>query len=464
MKKSTRIALILIAVISFGIALSYPILYNWAAKKNNDTMEDLSRMRNEALREEKRKDDTSSGTDQSGDDNWGDLADSEADRPDDTKDQKSGERAESDENEAFFDETEEDELTDSEAEDESEPEELTDEDESSEEQETSGDDKEESESSAESSKDTDKDDSSSKKKEKSDKSSSEKEKTSKKEEASEEETSEKEEISEEEEEEVYEPVIEDFLLDYVPGMKWRQVEIPEYEEHDAPMLLNRVKKAKNRDKRSDALPYTLKEKVKLDEKKILPELKDIYKMNKDLVAWLSIDDTTIDYPVVQRPKDNEFYLHHDFFRKDNENGQIILDAKCDPYTPSYNLVVSGHHMRNRSMFGCMDDFKQQSYYENHKFVTFDTLMRRGTYVIFAAFYSADYDEYEDGFRYNADLRYKIDVDMWLDEVEENNIYDTDIPVAFGDEFLTLTTCDHSRRDDGRFVLICRRVREGEVFK
>ena len=464
MKKSTRIALILIAVISFGIALSYPILYNWAAKKNNDTMEDLSRMRNEALREEKRKDDTSSGTDQSGDDNWGDLADSEADRPDDTKDQKSGERAESDENEAFFDETEEDELTDSEAEDESEPEELTDEDESSEEQETSGDDKEESESSAESTKDTDKDDSSSKKKEKSDKSSSEKEKTSKKEEASEEETSEKEEISEEEEEEVYEPVIEDFLLDYVPGMKWRQVEIPEYEEHDAPMLLNRVKKAKNRDKRSDALPYTLKEKVKLDEKKILPELKDIYKMNKDLVAWLSIDDTTIDYPVVQRPKDNEFYLHHDFFRKDNENGQIILDAKCDPYTPSYNLVVSGHHMRNRSMFGCMDDFKQQSYYEDHKFVTFDTLMRRGTYVIFAAFYSADYDEYEDGFRYNADLRYKIDVDMWLDEVEENNIYDTDIPVAFGDEFLTLTTCDHSRRDDGRFVLICRRVREGEVFK
>lgn len=464
MKKSTRIALILIAVISFGIALSYPILYNWAAKKNNDTMEDLSRMRNEALREEKRKDDTSSGTDQSGDDNWGDLADSEADRPDDTKDQKSGERAESDENEAFFDETEEDELTDSEAEDESEPEELTDEDESSEEQETSGDDKEESESSAESSKDTDKDDSSSKKKEKSDKSSSEKEKTPKKEGTSEEETSEKEEISEEEEEEVYEPVIEDFLLDYVPGMKWRQVEIPEYEEHDAPMLLNRVKKAKNRDKRSDALPYTLKEKVKLDEKKILPELKDIYKMNKDLVAWLSIDDTTIDYPVVQRPKDNEFYLHHDFFRKDNENGQIILDAKCDPYTPSYNLVVSGHHMRNRSMFGCMDDFKQQSYYEDHKFVTFDTLMRRGTYVIFAAFYSADYDEYEDGFRYNADLRYKIDVDMWLDEVEENNIYDTDIPVAFGDEFLTLTTCDHSRRDDGRFVLICRRVREGEVFK
>lgn len=464
MKKSTRIALILIAVISFGIALSYPILYNWAAKKNNDTMEDLSRMRNEALREEKRKDDTSSGTDQSGDDNWGDLADSEADRPDDTKDQKSGERAESDENEAFFDETEEDELTDSEAEDESEPEELTDEDESSEEQETSGDDKEESESSAESSKDTDKDDSSLEKKEKSDKSSSEKEKTPKKEGTSEEETSEKEEISEEEEEEVYEPVIEDFLLDYVPGMKWRQVEIPEYEEHDAPMLLNRVKKAKNRDKRSDALPYTLKEKVKLDEKKILPELKDIYKMNKDLVAWLSIDDTTIDYPVVQRPKDNEFYLHHDFFRKDNENGQIILDAKCDPYTPSYNLVVSGHHMRNRSMFGCMDDFKQQSYYEDHKFVTFDTLMRRGTYVIFAAFYSADYDEYEDGFRYNADLRYKIDVDMWLDEVEENNIYDTDIPVAFGDEFLTLTTCDHSRRDDGRFVLICRRVREGEVFK
>ena len=120
-------------------------------------------------------------------------------------------------------------------------------------------------------------------------------------------------------------------------------------------------------------------------------------------------------------------------------------------------------MRNGSMFGSLDAFKQQSFYEDHKFVTFDTLMRHGTYVIFAAFYSADYDEYEEGFRYNADLRYKRDVEMWLEEVAENNIYDTDISAEFGDEFLTITTCDHSRRDDGRFVLICRRVHEGEVF-
>ena len=215
--------------------------------------------------------------------------------------------------------------------------------------------------------------------------------------------------------------------------------------------------------RKGPLPYALKEKVVLDKAAILPELRDIYNLNNDLMGWINIPDTVIDYPVVQS-EDPDFYLSHDFYGEENINGQIILDILCDPYTPSYNLVVSGHHMKNGSMFGGLPEYRNKSYWEKHKFLELDTLMERKHYILFACFYSADYDEDETGFRYNAIIDYKMDADRWLEEIVENQLYDTGIERAFGDEFITLTTCDRSRHKNGRFVVVGRRIREGETFE
>jgi len=215
--------------------------------------------------------------------------------------------------------------------------------------------------------------------------------------------------------------------------------------------------------RTGPLPYPLKERVMFDEAAILPELREIYDLNHDLIGWLTIPDTVIDYPVIQS-MDSEFYLTHDFYGEENLNGQIILDPLCDPYTPSYNLIISGHHMKNGSMFGSLPDYRTKRYWEKHKFLEFDTLMARRQYVVFAAFYSADYDEDEEGFRYNAALEYKKDVDLWLSEVKESQLYDTGIEAEFGDEFVTLTTCNRARHRNGRFVVVCRKIREGEIFE
>ena len=258
-------------------------------------------------------------------------------------------------------------------------------------------------------------------------------------------------------------VFEDLLLDYVPGMKWRQVTIPEYEEPSAPVLLKGSVTAKNRNAREGALPYPLKKKKKPDDSAILPELKDIHDINPDLIGWIRIDGTDIDYPVVQT-RDSEFYLTHDFYGRENNNGSVILDSKCDAYTPSYNLVISGHHMRSGAMFGRLPDYRDENYWREHKFVEFDSLYDRNQYVVMAAFYSADYDEDEEGFRYNADIQYKIDADQWLEEIREEQLYDTGIDAEFGDEFITLTTCERSRHKEGRFVLILRKLREGETVE
>lgn len=214
--------------------------------------------------------------------------------------------------------------------------------------------------------------------------------------------------------------------------------------------------------RTGALAYPDKEKVVFDEKDILPEFQELYEMNHDLVGWLTIPGTKIDYPVVQC-EDSEYYLTHDFFGKENKNGQIILDTKCDPYTPSYNLVISGHNMFNENMFGPLLEFVSPNHWKRHKLLEFDVLTEKRQYVIFAAFASADYDVDEEGFRYNADIQYRVDAERWLEEVRENQMYKTDIDVAFGDEFLTLTTCNRRFRKNGRMVVVCRRIRDGEEF-
>ncbi len=216
----------------------------------------------------------------------------------------------------------------------------------------------------------------------------------------------------------------------------------------------------NRFERSGAVPYDQKVKRTLDVNKILPQFQEIYAENQDFAGWITIPNTDIDYPVVQA-EDSDYYLHHDFFGEENANGQIILDTKCDPYTPSYNLVISGHNMRSGMMFGNLKEYVSENYWKDHKLVYFDTLMDERKYVVFAAFYSADYDVDEAGFRYNADIQYSVDAKNWLREVEENELYDTGIDAEFGDEFLTLTTCNKARRKDGRFVVVCRKLREGE---
>lgn len=214
--------------------------------------------------------------------------------------------------------------------------------------------------------------------------------------------------------------------------------------------------------RTGALAYPDKEKVVFDEEDILPEFRELYEMNHDLVGWLTIPGTKIDYPVVQCD-DSEYYLSHDFFGKENKNGQIILDTKCDPYTPSYNLVISGHNMFNEAMFGPLLEFVSPNHWKRHKLLEFDVLTEKRQYVIFAAFASADYDVDEEGFRYNADIQYRVDAERWLEQVRENQMYDTEIDVAFGDEFLTLTTCNRRFREGGRMVVVCRRLRDGEEF-
>jgi len=196
-----------------------------------------------------------------------------------------------------------------------------------------------------------------------------------------------------------------------------------------------------------------------DEDRILPEYKPLYEENRDLVGWLRIDGTVIDYPVLQR-EDEEFYLTRDFYGRKNANGQLILDAGCDPFAPSLNLVISGHNMKSGKMFGGLQSFARAEFARRHPVIEFDTLFRRGQYRVVAAFYTWDYEARPDGFRYNVDIRYRRQLSSFLEQLDALKLYDTGVSVEFGDELIILSTCSY-QTGDGRFAVVARRLRPGE---
>lgn len=119
---------------------------------------------------------------------------------------------------------------------------------------------------------------------------------------------------------------------------------------------------------------------------ILPQYRDLYAQNPDLVGWLRIDGTGIDLPVVQTPGDNEYYLRRGFDRLYAVGGTLFLDERCstDPDAPTANWLIYGHNMRDGSMFGQLVRYRDEDFYKAHPTFTFDTLYESGTWQVVAA--------------------------------------------------------------------------------
>lgn len=191
---------------------------------------------------------------------------------------------------------------------------------------------------------------------------------------------------------------------------------------------------------------------------VLDEYKSLYSQNKNLIGWLKIADTNIDYPVMQT-KDNAFYLNHDIHLNEDKNGCLFLDASCDVVKPSTNFIIYGHNMRSGNMFGGLSKFKEKSYYEKHPQIEFDSIYEKGTYQIVFAFTSHIYAEDEIAFKYYQfiDAATKKEFDSNISAMRELSLYDTQVNVEYGDQLITLSTCDYDQVD-GRFVVVGKRIR------
>ncbi len=191
---------------------------------------------------------------------------------------------------------------------------------------------------------------------------------------------------------------------------------------------------------------------------ILPEYQTLYSLNKRLIGWVKIDDTYIDYPVLQTVN-NDYYLNHNFDQEEDKNGSIFLDKDCSIYPRSTNLILYGHHMRSGRMFGQLNKYSSEKFYEEHKYIQFDTIYEKGTYEVMYVFRSKIYEESEIVFKYYqfTDAVSETEFESNMKQMADMSLYDTGVSAEYGDKLLTLSTCDYYT-SDGRFVVVAKKIR------
>lgn len=175
------------------------------------------------------------------------------------------------------------------------------------------------------------------------------------------------------------------------------------------------------------------------------------KENPDFAAWLTLEDTEIDYPVMYTPEDPEYYLYRAFDGSGAFSGTLFIgNGSLD----SDLFIIYGHNMKNGTMFGSLDLYREEAYYQEHSIIALTTPEEEKKYKIFAAVDTRVLAADEEGFRYyqqNGTLDEK-GFQRLLQWLEEEKIYDTGTFPMYGEQILILSTCS-DYKEQGRFLVV-----------
>lgn len=195
-----------------------------------------------------------------------------------------------------------------------------------------------------------------------------------------------------------------------------------------------------------------------EEKTILPEYAELFLQNMDMVGWIKVEDTNINYPVMHTPDNPDFYLKHSFDKEYSDYGCPYVQENCDVQLPSDNVIIYGHHMKNGLMFCDLEKFKSEDFYKEHRMIFFNTLTDKCEYEIVAVFKTFVYSDSPESFKYyrfvNAETSEQFD--EYIAKCKELSLYDTGVSAEYGDKLITLSTCEYSR-SNGRLVVVAKRV-------
>ena len=190
-----------------------------------------------------------------------------------------------------------------------------------------------------------------------------------------------------------------------------------------------------------------------EERKI--DINKLYEENKDIVGWLKIDNTTINYPIMQNINDPNYYLYRDFYKNYSSYGTPYMAKQCN--LNSDNIVIYGHHMKNNKMFGELEKYKSKDFYNNHKIITFTTLEKEYSYEIFAVFKTTVYTK--NTFRYyeNINFENKKMYNDFINICKDKSLYQTGIKIKDKEKLITLSTCEYSNKNS-RLVIVARKIK------
>ena len=206
--------------------------------------------------------------------------------------------------------------------------------------------------------------------------------------------------------------------------------------------------------------------------------KKLLDINPDVIGYMTIPtidgDPIVDIPVVQA-QDNSKYLDINFKGEDSRAGALFLDYRNNfdriidhkrAEKDSDHLIVYGHNMGDDSMFGSLKYYERNqgvNYYENHPIIQFNSNYDTYTYKIFAFFILDALDETSTEFDIWNKLNFDDEEDFYnfVNEAKRRTIRINDVDVKYGDQILSLSTCNTLLGDRGRLIIMARKVRAGE---
>ena len=188
----------------------------------------------------------------------------------------------------------------------------------------------------------------------------------------------------------------------------------------------------------------------------MSKLETLQKQNSEIVAWIEIKNTKINYPVVQG-SDNSYYLNHNYKKKYSVNGAIFLDKDYVWDPPSSNLLIYGHHTTFKDLL----KYENKNFYKKHPTIRLTTNQEDVNYEIIAVFKSKVYYQSEKNvFRYYYFINAKNEKEYndFVANSKKASLYDTGKTANYGEQLLTLSTCSYHTKD-GRFVIVAKKSSE-----
>ena len=187
------------------------------------------------------------------------------------------------------------------------------------------------------------------------------------------------------------------------------------------------------------------------------QVKQLQAQNADIVGWLEIENTNINYPVLQGT-DNSYYMTHNYKKEKSKNGSIFLNADYNWNIPSNNLLIYGHNLGNGMMFQELLKYEKESFYQEHPIIRFTTAEEDAEYEIISVFKSRVYYKSEKNvFRYYYFINSKSEekYDEFVKNAKNASLYPIDATANYGDQLITLSTCSYYV-EDGRFAVVGRK--------
>jgi sortase B len=184
--------------------------------------------------------------------------------------------------------------------------------------------------------------------------------------------------------------------------------------------------------------------------------------NPDIKGWIKIENTVIDYPVLQsEPETPIFYLDHDCYKKKNANGSIFINAS-ERFRPNLkNIVLHGHNLRSGRLFGALIKYEDLDFYKKSPVIEFNTAYGMSKWKIFSFFKTNTRPDQGEIFDYlRPKFNNNFDFLEFLYNLKIRSLIDIPVNLTSEDQILTLSTCSYEMKDF-RTVVVARKVREGE---